>query len=44
MTKMNQKLKKQGVRIESCPEDRNEHQQLIFKDKTLKFDGSLERK
>jgi hypothetical protein len=38
------KIKKQGVRIESCPEDRNEHQQLIFRDKTLKFDGSPERK
>jgi hypothetical protein len=44
MTKMNQKLKKQGVRNESCPGDRNEHQQLIFKNKTLKYDGMSERK
>jgi hypothetical protein len=44
MTKINQKFKKQCVRIESCPEDRNERQQLIFKDKTLKCDGSSERK
>ncbi len=44
MTKMNEQLKKQGVRNESCPEDRNEHQQLIFLNKTLKYDGSLERK
>jgi len=36
------KVKKQGVRNETCPEDRNEHRQLIFRDKTLKFDGSSE--
>ena len=42
MTKINQKLKKQGVRNETFPEDRNEHRQLIFRDKILKFEGSLE--
>ncbi len=32
MTKINQNLKKQGVRNESCPEDRNEQRQF-FKEK-----------
>jgi hypothetical protein len=29
-TKLNKKLEKQGVRNEICPEDRNEHRQLLF--------------
>jgi hypothetical protein len=33
MTKINQKLKKQGVRNESCPEDRNQ-QRVFFKEKS----------
>ena len=32
----------QGVRNENCPEDRNERQQLIFQNKTLKFVGRSE--
>jgi hypothetical protein len=32
MTKINQKLKKQGVRNESCPEDRNEQRQFFLKE------------
>jgi hypothetical protein len=31
MTKINQKLKKQGVRNGSCPEDRNEQRQFFLK-------------
>jgi hypothetical protein len=42
MTKIKKNLEQQGVRNESYPEDRNEQRQLIFKDKTLEFDGSLE--
>jgi hypothetical protein len=30
MTKINQKLKKQGVRNESCPEDRNEQRRFFL--------------
>ncbi len=31
MTKINQKLKKQDVRNESCPEDRNDQAQFFLK-------------
>ena len=42
MTKINQKLKKQGVREESSSEDRNGQQQLMLIDAILKFGWSLD--
>ncbi len=39
MTKINQKLKKQDVRNESCPEDRKEQRQFFFKEKPSNLTG-----
>jgi hypothetical protein len=36
--------KRHGVRNENCSEDRNEHQQLFFRDIVFKFDWILEWK